>query len=274
MDDLDYSVHIAERDWDSFYQESEECDLRQAALAGLDESGLSDFDESECFLLGSRRSIDGTTDFTGPTDEHCRGVGGAKGPEDVSPGSKEDECQQSVNHGAPRDSEGATAEEEHVVKTDHPGMIELTMESAEQGNKGSTEQLTDERVLQVSNDVAVESALLTSKDSGLYSSPTEEDLLSGFKGSQERGNTGEEGADGDLSSLTGSSASSFDPDLGLQMGAVAGPSPDTPERDEPLKDGNEAPRKEKERWFVTVNVGQPRPRENAVAKKKKKKKKL
>ncbi|KAG7477563.1 hypothetical protein MATL_G00070980 [Megalops atlanticus] len=66
MDDLDYSVHIAEQDWDSFFQESEECDLRQAALAGLDESGLSDFDESEC-LLGSRRSMDGATDFTGPS---------------------------------------------------------------------------------------------------------------------------------------------------------------------------------------------------------------
>ncbi|XP_076125135.1 uncharacterized protein perm1b [Alosa pseudoharengus] len=45
MDDLDHSVHIAERDWNSFYEESEECNLVQAELAGIDDSGLSDNDE-------------------------------------------------------------------------------------------------------------------------------------------------------------------------------------------------------------------------------------
>uniref|UniRef100_A0A8C7UQ29 PGC-1 and ERR-induced regulator in muscle protein 1 n=1 Tax=Oncorhynchus mykiss TaxID=8022 RepID=A0A8C7UQ29_ONCMY len=42
MDDLDHSVHIAERDWDSFYKESEECSLPQPELAGSDDLGLSD----------------------------------------------------------------------------------------------------------------------------------------------------------------------------------------------------------------------------------------
>ncbi|XP_063071746.1 uncharacterized protein LOC134462585 [Engraulis encrasicolus] len=36
MDDLDHSVHIAERDWDSFYEESEECGLVQPLLAHED----------------------------------------------------------------------------------------------------------------------------------------------------------------------------------------------------------------------------------------------
>ncbi|XP_062400570.1 uncharacterized protein LOC134091877 [Sardina pilchardus] len=47
MDDLDHSVHIAERDWNSFYEESEECNLVQAELAGIDDSGLSDNDDPE-----------------------------------------------------------------------------------------------------------------------------------------------------------------------------------------------------------------------------------
>ncbi|CAB1353988.1 unnamed protein product [Coregonus sp. 'balchen'] len=42
MDDIDHSVHIAERDWDSFYKESEECSLPPPELAGSDDLGLSD----------------------------------------------------------------------------------------------------------------------------------------------------------------------------------------------------------------------------------------
>ncbi|XP_010879319.2 uncharacterized protein si:ch211-157b11.14 [Esox lucius] len=42
MDDLDHSVHIAEHDWDCFYDESEECSLPLPDLAGSDDSGLSE----------------------------------------------------------------------------------------------------------------------------------------------------------------------------------------------------------------------------------------
>lgn len=45
MDDLDHSVHIAERDWDIFFEESEECSLAQPELAGIEDSGLSDDDD-------------------------------------------------------------------------------------------------------------------------------------------------------------------------------------------------------------------------------------
>ncbi|KAM9759223.1 uncharacterized protein perm1b [Menidia menidia] len=47
MDDLDHSIHIAEYDWSSFYDESEECVLLQPLLAYPDDSGLSDSDDSE-----------------------------------------------------------------------------------------------------------------------------------------------------------------------------------------------------------------------------------
>lgn len=45
MDDLEHSVVIAEQDWESFYEESEECSVQQAWLASLDNSGISDTDD-------------------------------------------------------------------------------------------------------------------------------------------------------------------------------------------------------------------------------------
>lgn len=47
MDDLDHSVEIAEKDWESFYEDSEECSIQQAGLAGLDDSGFSDTDDEK-----------------------------------------------------------------------------------------------------------------------------------------------------------------------------------------------------------------------------------
>ncbi|KAK2862064.1 hypothetical protein Q5P01_001597 [Channa striata] len=47
MDDLDHSMHIAEYDWTSFYEESEECSLLQPSLACLDNLSLSDSENSE-----------------------------------------------------------------------------------------------------------------------------------------------------------------------------------------------------------------------------------
>ncbi|XP_068568224.1 uncharacterized protein perm1b [Cebidichthys violaceus] len=46
MDDLDHSMHIAEYDWTSFYEESEECGLHQPSLACPDSSDLSDSEDS------------------------------------------------------------------------------------------------------------------------------------------------------------------------------------------------------------------------------------
>ncbi|KAK9528956.1 hypothetical protein VZT92_013081 [Zoarces viviparus] len=46
MDDLDHSMHIAEYDWTSFYEESEECGLHQPSLACPDSANLSDSEDS------------------------------------------------------------------------------------------------------------------------------------------------------------------------------------------------------------------------------------
>ncbi|XP_050930575.1 uncharacterized protein LOC108889339 [Lates calcarifer] len=47
MDDLDHSMHIAEFDWTSFYDESEECRLLQPSLACPDNLSLSDSEDPE-----------------------------------------------------------------------------------------------------------------------------------------------------------------------------------------------------------------------------------
>uniref|UniRef100_A0A3P9IMQ5 Uncharacterized protein n=1 Tax=Oryzias latipes TaxID=8090 RepID=A0A3P9IMQ5_ORYLA len=46
MDDLDHSIHIAENDWSTFCDESEECDLQQPSLAYPDNCSLSDAEDS------------------------------------------------------------------------------------------------------------------------------------------------------------------------------------------------------------------------------------
>lgn len=47
MDDLEHSVVIAEQDWESFYEESEECTIQEAWLASLDDLGFSDTDDEK-----------------------------------------------------------------------------------------------------------------------------------------------------------------------------------------------------------------------------------
>lgn len=68
MDDLDHSVLIAERDWDSFYEESEECSIQQARLAGLDDSGLSDTDDE--YNSTQEPALPHQTDTGKLNDEH------------------------------------------------------------------------------------------------------------------------------------------------------------------------------------------------------------
>ncbi|XP_070693151.1 uncharacterized protein perm1b [Pempheris klunzingeri] len=51
MDDLDHSMRIAEYDWASFYEESEECGLLQPSLACPDILSLSDSEDSENLSL-------------------------------------------------------------------------------------------------------------------------------------------------------------------------------------------------------------------------------
>ncbi|XP_023180511.1 dentin sialophosphoprotein-like [Xiphophorus maculatus] len=71
MDDLDHSIHIAENDWSSFYDDSEECNLLQASLAYPDDSSLSDSEDSGNFNTG-KPETNGSTD-SNTAEESCTG---------------------------------------------------------------------------------------------------------------------------------------------------------------------------------------------------------
>ncbi|XP_051517264.1 PGC-1 and ERR-induced regulator in muscle protein 1 [Myxocyprinus asiaticus] len=53
MEDFEYSVHISEQDWNSFFQECEDCNLFSPVLASREDSGMSDIDELGCHFLES-----------------------------------------------------------------------------------------------------------------------------------------------------------------------------------------------------------------------------
>lgn len=57
MDDLDHSMHIAEYDWTSFYEDSEECDLLQPSLACPDNVSLSDSEDSSSVFNRGQREL-------------------------------------------------------------------------------------------------------------------------------------------------------------------------------------------------------------------------
>ncbi|XP_028664120.2 uncharacterized protein LOC114656654 [Erpetoichthys calabaricus] len=117
MDDFDYSVHIADRDWDAFLTESDECILSQASLADLEDPCLSDIDDPGTTTAGIRRetevhtfsmdcaapdfSLFGPLDFSGSpieSDQLCCTEGAwLKMAEDVLSGSEEEMDLESVN---------------------------------------------------------------------------------------------------------------------------------------------------------------------------------
>ncbi|XP_044208081.1 PGC-1 and ERR-induced regulator in muscle protein 1 isoform X1 [Thunnus albacares] len=110
MEDFEYSVEISDRDWDCFFQECEECSMLSPALAGLDDSGMSDMDETASILANrvkrvdltaglseADRPVDGPPDCEGSPVEHFLSKHGVGGMESVLSGSEEDIHLQSVN---------------------------------------------------------------------------------------------------------------------------------------------------------------------------------
>ncbi|XP_017263540.1 uncharacterized protein si:ch211-157b11.14 isoform X2 [Kryptolebias marmoratus] len=77
MDDFDHSIRIAENDWSSFCDESEECDLLWPSLACLDDSDLSDSGDPD--QQETQRSPDGNSYTKLPERSN---QSGAQGPED------------------------------------------------------------------------------------------------------------------------------------------------------------------------------------------------
>ncbi|KAJ8360766.1 hypothetical protein SKAU_G00172910, partial [Synaphobranchus kaupii] len=331
MDDLDHSVYIAEQDWDSFFEESEECNLQQGALAGLDESGLSDFDEAEFCLsnrevrvslelgpLGSHSSIASTSDFKGLPVEPYESAEGLHGPEDalstggsdkhletvnvyfertVTSGKDEDpvelDCAGQAREDLSKDSmllkPPEATEPAGACCAAHEGDIyqetardcEDAIETEIQTNATlSTESVTDqeEGTHCISNCSEVKFALWSlqaSNEREHYRDPSEGEAYSVLKGSQVGMKMETEEPEAEQSSLTRPSASFLDPRKDSQLNTAVQPDANIPARAENINDREKPPNKEKERWFVTVNVGQTHSKEmtSQPSKKKRRKKK-
>lgn len=110
MDDFEYSVEISDRDWQCFFMECEECNLLPPSLAGVDDSGMSDLDDTASMLAKrvqkidltagfseADHPIDGPPDSVGPPVDHYLSKYAASGMESVLSGSEEDMDLQSVN---------------------------------------------------------------------------------------------------------------------------------------------------------------------------------
>ncbi|XP_051947239.1 PGC-1 and ERR-induced regulator in muscle protein 1 [Xyrauchen texanus] len=108
MEDFEYSVHISEQDWNSFFQECEDCNLFSPVLASREDSGMSDIDELGCHILESTShpdaastepdldlQIDGPPEGS-PVDDYLNKYGICSSGQVLS-GSEEDLDLQTVN---------------------------------------------------------------------------------------------------------------------------------------------------------------------------------
>ncbi|TKS77471.1 PGC-1 and ERR-induced regulator in muscle protein 1 PPARGC1 and ESRR-induced regulator in muscle 1 [Collichthys lucidus] len=110
MEDFEFSVEISDRDWECFFTECEECNLLPPSLAAVDDSGMSDMDDTGSIVAQRFQKVDVTAGFSeagcpmdGPPDcegspvEHYLGKHGIGGMESVLSGSEEDIHLQSIN---------------------------------------------------------------------------------------------------------------------------------------------------------------------------------
>ncbi|XP_060898833.1 uncharacterized protein LOC132977924 [Labrus mixtus] len=131
MDDLDHSMHIADYDWTSFFDDSEECGLLQPSLACPDHSSFSDSEDSgkssPVFITGQhelQQSRDANSDETQSNAEPCSveevqnnlsWLGGEKGEPNTK--AKEDtDTQENCKTGLDHAEENTTNTEEVNVR--------------------------------------------------------------------------------------------------------------------------------------------------------------
>lgn len=127
MDDLDHSMHIAEYDWTSFYEDSEECGLLQPSLACPDNLSLSDSEDS-----GKSSSV--STD-----QRELQGGTAANSDEAAACCEEEVQIKQSdLTIKAEEDLEGRVKSD---VCLDHPEESRFTTEERDVASTLRTEQL-------------------------------------------------------------------------------------------------------------------------------------
>ncbi|XP_055366358.1 PGC-1 and ERR-induced regulator in muscle protein 1 isoform X2 [Betta splendens] len=130
MDDFDYSVEISDRDWQCFFTECEECNLLPPSLAGVDDSGMSDLDDTASLFARRAPKRDltaGLSEAGGPPLSRSPPVAhylckqGASGMESVLSGSEEDIHLQCVNMFFERLGNLPEAERPDEPSQDRPG---------------------------------------------------------------------------------------------------------------------------------------------------------
>uniref|UniRef100_A0A8C5I282 Uncharacterized LOC114467212 n=1 Tax=Gouania willdenowi TaxID=441366 RepID=A0A8C5I282_GOUWI len=104
MEDFEYSVDISDRDWQCFFEECEECNMLPPSLAGLDDSGMSDMDDTGSVLLKeaercelTKPPIDSPPECESSPVELYLSKHGFGGMESILSGSEEDLHLQSIN---------------------------------------------------------------------------------------------------------------------------------------------------------------------------------
>lgn len=228
MDDLDYSVLIAEQDWDCFCTESEECSVQQAKLAALDESGFSDMDDDKTSVY-----VSSLPTKTSP-HQHCE--------KDSVDGQKQHQIGECKIEDTSENSEFT----EYSPKT-------------EPQNARSAEQMSDARENEPG--ATCERQNKANEDSNLTEVNLEK--LRGNYEDQENGGNKSSQATTEPVSVTSSADMKHEKSTdGIEMLAEE-------------TDASPVAKKEKERWFVTVNDSPVRLRvkgPTSVQKKRRKKK--
>ncbi len=233
MDDLDHSMHIAEYDWMSFYEDSEECGLLQPSLACPDNLSLSDSEDS-----GNSSSVFST----------------GQGELQLSPSAKCDEAESTT---------AGCCMEEVQIKPNHAGgeQDELTTRAEEDGKRCVTSDMCidyPEGNTIITEEVHIRAAEdITTKAEQLYVQASDGESTELKK------------EDGDVQ--TESDASSIhEPDpLSCNQAELHVNELHTADRAVSESVSSVALRAQNERWFVTVNDSPARQRVRATSVKKK-----
>lgn len=110
MEAFEYSLEVCDRDWECFFAECEECNLLPPSIAKVDDSGMSDIDDTGSIFAKIVQEVDLTAGFSAadhpidsPPDcqgspvDHYLSKHAITGMESILSGSEEDIHLQSVN---------------------------------------------------------------------------------------------------------------------------------------------------------------------------------
>ncbi|XP_031143346.1 uncharacterized protein si:ch211-157b11.14 isoform X1 [Sander lucioperca] len=234
MDDLDHSMHIAEYDWTSFYEECEECCLLQPSLACHDSSSLSESEDSE-----NSSSVFGTSQ---------------QERQQSSPANCDD---------AESSAAGCCTEEENCT-----GCVKyISVQIIQSGSGEGQDDLTTKAELCLNHPEGTTIPIAehnTEKTNGIITTTLQTEQLN------VQSSDGDVQMESDIRELKSTQES--DP-LSCSRTELNVNEPHTTDRAESEDVSGGALRAEKERWFVTVNDGPARQRVCATSVKRKRRQK-